>query len=63
MVNKNTLEKNVENIFVWEGASLKGKTIYLVDDVCTTGSTLKSAAEVLHKAGAERVIGVVFARG
>jgi len=39
-----------------------GKTVVLVDDVLTTGATLESASKVLRKAGAKRVIGVVFAR-
>lgn len=55
--------KNVENIFEWKGFSLAGKTVYLVDDVCTTGATLKSAAQVLQKQGVKEVVGVVFARG
>lgn len=38
------------------------KTIVLVDDVYTTGATMESAARVLKKAGAKRVIGLVFAR-
>lgn len=54
--------KNVENIFTWKGSSIKGRTIYLVDDVCTSGSTLQSAARVLYKAGAKEVVGIVFAR-
>lgn len=42
---------------------LEAKTILLVDDVATTGSTLDNAARVLKSAGAKRVIGFVFARG
>lgn len=38
-------------------------TLILIDDLSTTGSTLDEAAKVLKSAGAEKVIGVVFARG
>lgn len=54
--------KNVENIFTWKGDSLQGKVIYLVDDVCTSGLTLQSAARVLKRQGAKQVRAIVFAR-
>jgi ComF family protein len=38
-------------------------TIILFDDVCTTGATLRSAANVLKRAGAKSVWGVVMAHG
>lgn len=41
---------------------IPGKTVLLVDDVMTTGTTVSECAEVLRKAGAERVYVVVFAR-
>jgi ribose-phosphate pyrophosphokinase len=36
-----------------------GKEVILVDDICSTGSTLKTAAKVCKKAGAKRVLAVV----
>jgi len=41
---------------------IQGAHILLIDDVCTTGATLESAASVLRKAGAKRVDALVFAQ-
>lgn len=55
--------KNLKGAFAAENAGqIKGKSILLVDDVWTTGSTLKECAKVLKREGAARVIGLVFAR-
>ncbi|HAT74114.1 MAG: Phosphoribosyltransferase [Candidatus Moranbacteria bacterium GW2011_GWF2_36_839] len=43
-------------------ASLRGKNILLVDDICTTGATLLEAAKILKSAGAKKVFAVVIAR-
>ncbi len=40
----------------------KNCSTFLVDDVVTTGSTLKEAANVLKRSGAKRVIGLTLAR-
>jgi predicted amidophosphoribosyltransferase len=40
----------------------KNKTVVIVDDVFTTGSSMESAARLLKHSGARRVIGAVFAR-
>jgi competence protein ComFC len=42
--------------------AVKGKTIVLVDDVATTGSTLNECARALKRAGADRVLCLVLAR-
>ncbi len=41
---------------------LGGKTILLVDDVYTTGTTLRECAEPLRRAGAGPILAVTFAR-
>lgn len=38
---------------------VSGKTVLLVDDICSTGTTLEMAAEVCRKRGAKEVIAVV----
>ena len=40
---------------------IKGKTIILIDDICTTGATMGEAAYVLHLAGAAAIHGAVYA--
>jgi ComF family protein len=41
---------------------VKGKNVWLVDDVATTGITLEECAHVLKKSGAKNVFGIVLAR-
>lgn len=41
---------------------LKGKTILLVDDICTTGATMNECAKILKLNGAKKIYGVVIAR-
>jgi ComF family protein len=53
---------NVANAFVADSIRVREKHILLIDDVCTTGSTLKAAAEALMAAGARRVSGYCLAR-
>lgn len=49
-------KQNLSDAFYADSEIVKGKSIILLDDVCTTGSTLKSAAEKLKMAGAEYII-------
>lgn len=54
--------RNAENCYVFQGDSVKGKRILLVDDVFTTGATLGTCAKVLKEQGAEAVFCLCFAR-
>ena len=54
--------KNVKDAFAVKASELADKHVGLIDDVCTTGATLFSAAESLKSAGATRVTGLTFAR-
>jgi len=54
--------ENVRNaFFAPRRAELRGKTVMLVDDVLTTGSTASDAARALRAAGAARVVVAVLA--
>jgi len=53
--------ENLRKVFQGYG-SQSGKTILLIDDVLTTGSTASEAARALKKQGARRVVVAVLAR-
>ena len=53
--------ENVKDAFVCRG-SVAGKRIVLVDDVCTTGSTLEACAAALHTSDAASVWAFTLAR-
>jgi len=48
--------------FAARASLVRGRSVLLVDDVATTGSTLREAARALADAGAERIVGLVLAR-
>ncbi|WP_233438012.1 ComF family protein [Lentilactobacillus hilgardii] len=45
-----------------ESELIRQKTIVVVDDVYTTGTTIRHAAALLYRAGARCVKGLTFAR-
>jgi ComF family protein len=63
-LNDKEREENIKGAFlIKDDKKVKEKKILLIDDVYTTGSTMEEAAKILKKAGAEKVIGIVIARG
>ena len=56
-------KKNVKNAFIANNIDkIKGKRIVLIDDIYTTGATLKECARVLLRAGAKSVDALTVAR-
>lgn len=54
---------NVKDVFVVQNEQiLQGKTVCLIDDVWTTGSTLKNCAYALKKGGAKKIYALSLAR-
>lgn len=54
--------RNVQGAFHADLGELVDRSVLLVDDVATTGSTLRAAASALKQAGARRVNAIILAR-
>jgi competence protein ComFC len=54
--------KNMQNAFLANALVVRGKTVLVMDDVSTTGSTLSSCSEALLQAGAKDVFALTVAR-
>lgn len=62
-LGKKEREVNVRGVFsVTDSGKVKGQKIILVDDVYTSGSTVKECARVLMKSRADRVAVLTLAR-
>lgn len=53
---------NVEGAFRYRGPSLAGRSVCLIDDLCTTGATLEACASALREAGATSIWAYTLAR-
>lgn len=62
-LNPRERQNNLKKAFNIRGNDVKLKTIILVDDIYTTGSTMDEAAAVLRKAGVERIYFLTLACG
>ena len=55
-------ERNVQGAFTLEHPErIRGKHVVIIDDVVTTGETMRAARALLKKAGAKKVIGIAVA--
>ncbi len=55
--------ENVKNVFALKKEELKiPKNLILIDDVWTTGATMKEAAQTLKRAGVQKIWGFTLAR-
>lgn len=57
-LNAEQRRKNVKGVYKAVG-NLDGKTVLLIDDICTTGATLNECAKQLRLAGADKVYAAV----
>ncbi len=54
--------KNVDRAFVASPKIVKGRSVLLIDDIATSGSTMESCANALRESGAREVFGLTVAR-
>jgi ComF family protein len=60
-LDQSARQRNVAGAFACQGR-VAGKTLVVLDDVCTTGATLEACADSLRAAGAASVWGFTLAR-
>jgi len=56
------LAQPADNYFVRQPKQIQNQSILLVDDVLTTGATLRATTKILRAAGAARVDALIFAK-
>lgn len=55
-----SMENVLDTVEVVEGTVTKGCTVVLIDDVTTTGNSMRACASLLKAAGAGKVIGIAL---
>lgn len=56
--------ENIKSVFAClSPTKISGRSILLIDDVCTTGATLNECAKILKHNGAKNIMALVVARG
>jgi ComF family protein len=60
-LDRKSRHQNLAGAFL-AAPTARGKSVLLIDDVCTSGASLEECARTLHRAGALRVAAYVFAR-
>ena len=62
--NREERLSNLKGSFIVKNTEIiKNKIVIVIDDVLTTGATMREARKVLTQAGAKEVVGLVVARG
>ena len=61
MLDKKERRKNIKGLFYFD-KKLSGETVLLVDDICTTGETLRACSRELRRAGAGKICCACVAR-
>lgn len=58
---KELRRENIKNAFqINNSNNIKNKTIFIVDDITTTGTTLSECARIIKRGGARKVFGIAF---
>lgn len=60
---KSERQENIKGQLEYIGPNLADRDIILIDDICTTGSTLNECAKILKQNGAGKIYALVVARG
>jgi competence protein ComFC len=64
LLSRQNRQENIKGAFLVKGQTrIKGKSILLVDDILTTGSTVEECSKMLKQAGVTKVTAAVVATG
>lgn len=61
LLSRDERRKNIKGLYSLKG-ELSGEAVLLIDDICTTGETLRAASHLIKKAGAGKIYALTAAR-